>query len=124
MSIEFFKPSDFEKYLTDAYTQQLSADLANEKLEKEAKPVFGSPNGKSTTYVAGQIWNTYNDVTQRNTHKALLINIEPLEICTHPKEKVKHHLGKGINGPFEPFRQYFECDCGVIVKPIAFKEIK
>lgn len=125
MSIDFFKPEDFiPNFFEHLIHPRTAAELANAKIEKEGMAVFGSPKGTSTTYVSGQIWNTHNDGTHRDTHKALLINIEPLEICTHPKEKVKHHLGKGINGPFETYRQYFECDCGVIVKPIAFKEIK
>lgn len=76
--MKFFKPEDFDSINCFDHLFVQAAELANAKIAKEGVPVYGSPTGRSHTYVAGQIWSCHDDKTNRDTHKALLINIEPI----------------------------------------------
>lgn len=69
-------------------------------------------NGKVVYGYSGMVGGTDEVRLQDHTHKALLINIEPIEKCKHPKEKVKL-WDCGIN---------YECECGAQVEPAEFKE--
>lgn len=59
--------------------------------------------------------------TELYTHKALLINIEPIEKCNHPKEKVRRFSGAHVEGENIGF---FVCECGAKVHPCSYEEIK
>ncbi len=53
-----------------------------------------------------------------DTHRALLINIEPIVKCEHPIEKVNFKQF----GTFST--DYYQCECGARMKPKQFEEIK
>lgn len=57
------------------------------------------------------------------THKATLVNIEPIEKCTHPKEKISRYLPWTYNHTM-PLYILYECKCGARVQPKGFEEIK
>lgn len=133
--MKFFRPEDFNGLCNYSYPA-FAADMANAKLEREGKIVYGSPNGRSHTFVPGIIWNTHDDKTGRDTHKALLINIEPIEVCKHEKEKVGTFIQKKVfidynNLPPIAKRdsQYlgttqveYVCQCGKKLIPTSFDE--
>lgn len=105
----FFVPEDFGgDILTDRYKENI-ARIANAKLEREGKIVYGLD-------LAG-MYGPFE--TKYSKYKAILINIEPIEKCTHPKEKVRMicEQEKPLN------TGAFFCDCGVVVTPESFKEI-
>ena len=100
MSINFFKPEDFS--LPDPFGKY-ATEIANAKLREGAK-----------VFCNGHTWTANKD--KWSTHQALLICIEPIEQCTHPKEKVEIlFLGK---------KHGYECQCGAEVRPTGFEEIK
>ena len=114
--MSFFKAEDF---IFDNYEINLKkiADVANAKLEREGKVLYGTipkiSNGRSPEF-DGPFQITDNDHV---THKALLINIEPIEKCKHEKEKIKEQRGL-------PFYPEFKCECGAKVKPTSFEEVE
>jgi hypothetical protein len=86
-SIKFFKPEDFKcsyefrsgypiqmnKFETiGGLSAEQAAEQANAKLERESRIVIGSPETN---------WDEAGNKIE--THKALLINIEPIEKCKH-----------------------------------------
>lgn len=110
----FFKPEDFTGtyYSYQSTILQVFADKANAKLEREGKIVFSQSSDR-------RYWEDPNDPTtqdasERSDLRALLINIEPIEQCTHPTDKVF----KSSNYSFD-----YQCECGAKVKPNSFKEI-
>ena len=148
---KFFVPEDFDgpaclsrwvKFPSYEYDEILKfvTDRANTKLIKEGKIVYGfSPfpykDHPSGNYFEPHTWTTFHqdDKTKYaapENHKALLINIEPIEKCTHPADKCSYKWGQGIKledvrfpGPqiYEP--GHWICECGAKVKPKEFEEI-
>lgn len=72
--MNFFKPEDFTPI--PGHVSDISA-IANAKLEREGLVVYGN-----TKYKA---WSSEREsgVAPFDTHKALLINILPMEKCNH-----------------------------------------
>lgn len=108
--MKFFKPDDF-----DFDTLEQCANFANAKLEREGKTVY-------TDHITDPFWSDEND--KYETHKALLINIEPIEKCEHPKNKI---IRRRVD--FSVINQVatniiYECECGARVEPESFKECK
>lgn len=105
--MKFFKPedflpgNDFYKITWDDVVRKQLADRANAKLEREGKVVFGIPGA--------DLWE--EALYSSSTHTAVLINIEPIEKCTHPAEKV-------VQTTID-----FQCPCGAKLKPKTFEEI-
>lgn len=138
MGLEFFKPEDFEgpaalnrwvKHGSYEYTEILKfvSERANQKLESEGKVVTGfydDPNsGKHPQY---ESWLFTDKSKPRDSHKALLINIEPIEKCTHPAEKIRQmNWSEPVEGFNRGFRvtmdAIFQCECGAKVKPKSFE---
>ena len=86
------------------------AHLANELLEREGKVVYGDND---------TLWGDRKGrVPVPETHKAILINIELIEKCSHPIEKVFMQFTNN-NPP-----THHKCNCGAIVIPSAYTEIK
>jgi len=115
MSIEFFKPEDFPKENMGSYGCQVSAaHIANAKLVAHGTIVYSSPGTSSWT----------QEKTMSDTHKAYLVNIQPIEKpkpCEHPVSQVasyKFDLSV-INND-----SGFKCICGKRVYPVAFSENK
>ncbi len=112
--MKFFIASDFE--IGRQYTQEEFADLANAKLEREGKVVCtywnspGLPDDDSEWTVKEKVGESH--------YKALLINIEPIEMCTHPSEKI-HHLCQSDQDEYITIK--FECECGARVRPKSFE---
>lgn len=89
--------------MPNRYRQRI-ADFANAKLEREAKVVYGSDD---------TAWYSTKDILQLKL-TALLINIEPIEACTHPSEKISTTYLEYQN--IGEVRHTFHCDCGARVK--------
>lgn len=108
--MEFFTEKDFEG--SGISHTATAAAIANDKLEREAKIVY--------THCLERTWRQipWDHEKQRGViFKALLINIEPVERCKHPKEKVTTNLEYG-------FEWTHICICGAKVQPSIFEEIK
>lgn len=80
--MKFFKPEDFERQchpemgnVLDTWQLALATTLANAKLERDAKVVYCAL--KDTWF------SSKEQCQSHETHKALLINIEPIAPCTH-----------------------------------------
>lgn len=124
--MNFFKPSDFitQHDNPDYITRTNAAFVANAKLERDGKVVYSeSPQ----QVLSGHYQPWHNISFQGQTHKAFLINIEPIAVCTHTKEKVKAQVVEG----WDKTKNYssisienYICECGAKVKPSAFEEVK
>lgn len=117
--MNFFKPKDFELVKIYPHEEALIsiANLANAKLERKGKVVYASDLS---------VVEWYSETPEfKPTHKALLINIEPIEKCKHPAEKVKSK-SEAIYGAFIgqliKLDSWYECECGAKVKPKEFEE--
>lgn len=114
---KFFKPEDFHNqpnfHTTSLELAGRIATTANEKLEREGLRVNGILGKVWAQIHPSDGWKEINFNQERSTHKALLINIEQIEECKHPNNKIEL-----VNC------RYYECECGVKVKPTSFEEIK
>jgi hypothetical protein len=121
--MKFFKPEDFKfsdgppktfQYMVnDSVSIEEAARVANAKLEREGKVVYTNVHKLNLT------WYESNSCKE-DTHKALLINIEPIETCKHPKEKVCSI--RNIMNANEII--CWKCECGAKVQPKEFEEVK
>lgn len=84
------------------------ADYLNNRLNLEGRIVIGSPLSN---------WNECGNRIE--THKALLINIEPIENCKHESHKVSIEYSK-----LNKISYYLCGECGVEVIPNSFEEKK
>ncbi len=112
--MKFFKLEDFQSFYP--FTNNI-VDIANEKLERVGKIVYSNE--------AAFTWRFSNE---SKATKALLINIESIEKCTHPEKKVEIVITEGFQKQFGqklPVFQseYYKCECGAKVKPTGFEEI-
>lgn len=108
--MNFFKPEDFGNI--GICSSQIMSNMANEKLERECRVVFGHIGSGKELFFSSTKSESYD------THRALLICIAPLEKCSHPKESVTQWAN------FTSKNDYFQCECGAKVKPKEFEEIK
>lgn len=115
--MKFFKPNDFyhEHWINLNSIKPISpvdaAVYANEKIEREGKVLYGNADRPMITWFECQ--------EKKDSHKALLINIEPLEKCTHPAKAIFIYR----ETPDSPIG--WKCDeCGARVEPSEFKEVK
>lgn len=125
-TVNFFKPEDFNDYgvrdfSTDSSVRYNVAIAANTKLKREGRVVYGYSMSHEEAWTIGK--------GAIDTHKALLINIEPLQACLHPKEKVKISIKEGfekLEGCMVPMYQNesYVCECGARVEPSGFSEVK
>ncbi len=118
--MKFFEANDFagnthewenSKFIRVEY----AVDICNAKLEREGKVVYSTHGAMfSITHKAS------NDGL-----KALLINIESLEACKHPKEKVfkKKFLSIGPASEGKTPGEYYKCECGARVEPSGFEVV-
>lgn len=121
--MKFFKAEDFYE-VSGFWSREDLAKICNYKIEREAKRVYLNP--KNSLNGQGDIELTNSG----QSHQALLINIEPLEKCQHPKEKVnlvKQYLTRGLvlgEKTTECIGSGYLCECGYRVEPNSFVEIK
>jgi hypothetical protein len=108
--MKFFKPEDFAGSGYDPeFFPEYATNVANAKLEREGRVVYSKRHGN--------IWELGQH--EDDTVKALLINIEPIEKCTHPRDKViQEDLYSGA------LTNRFKCECGAKVKPKSFEVVE
>lgn len=117
--MKFFKPEDF-KYDSFVFGEtnyiniEYASNRANEKLEREARVVYGVIESTFNYLVTKEALGFGTSPLKLSTHKALLINIEPIEDCKHPKEKVC------IKRNLVSHTSWYECSCGVEVEPTTY----
>lgn len=76
--MKFFKPEDFSPgFGTWNGSREEAAEWANKKLEKEGQKVDGFITRNGFPHIE------FSTGYSNTTHKALLINIEPIEVCDH-----------------------------------------
>lgn len=119
----FFEKSDFVSYnVCDGagkIQSELIAGIANDKLKRDGRVVYGSNNDRDWSF------NKF----EGDTHQALLICIEEIKKCDHPKEKIfARESGKPsrltLSGmSVDSCIQYY-CECGTRVEPAGFREYK
>lgn len=121
--MKFFKPEDFADLSTTA-AEEDACEIANAKLESDGKIVYSTASNPLMNS-----WFSAAGTPQGGTYKALLINIESIQKCEHPKEKVKvikketypissHEL----DGTFSKY--IYQCECGARVEPLIFGGLK
>ena len=108
-----FKPEDF-KYIASKEIWEFAQAKFDSWLA-EQKVVWGSGRGGWTELPSPMFLSKDSDLpaAYSPTHKAILVCIEPIEQCKHPKEKVLHSIS---NIPL-----VFQCECGAKVKPKEFE---
>lgn len=115
MKLEF-EDRDFEGHGLVMSTKEICAQLANAKLEKYIKEhgkVAWCYDG-SDLDTGNYLWWTYDKDPGIKKYKAILINIEPIQKCDHPKEKVDCESECGT--------PVYICECGAKVYPKLFSE--
>lgn len=110
--MKFFKWEDFLGRGIDGASILKAVDAANAKLEREGK-IIEIEHG----YIMGPIGKIGETTKVSSKSKALLINIETIEACTHPEEKVK----PDVNTIF--VEHLFKCECGAKLKPKTFEVV-
>lgn len=121
--MSFFRPEDFNWLLEEIGSSSLRvsiADMANAKIDKEGIVLYRDMIDAAKGYP----WYQPGELSHPHpSHKAILINIEPIEKCKHPKEKVKPQIiedwDKTKNYSFCSI-DTFICECGARVKPSQF----
>ena len=121
--MSFFKVEEFAVCSHCPKINEINCDFANQKLLRHAEVVYGFPKDQPTVkYYVGR-WASVDKgfYSLPATHKALIINIEPIEKCKHEQIKVNPNPLK------KEFTQedlcLYECSCGAKVKPIGFEEV-
>lgn len=104
--MKFFITEDFDLVLSNRSLEVLDSvvKIANAKLERKGKIVYNYRNNLEYGWF---------DTSTSSSHKALLINIETIEKCAHPPEKIQ-----------TVSIVEWQCECGKYVRPIGFEEIK
>lgn len=114
--MKFFKPEDFGVLYLDGIQRSACAAYANAMLEKEGKVVYCLPGILGSPQY---LWDTeMKQQPKTYSHIALLINIEPIEPCKHPSEKVESYYAEACRLE----TKYFKCECGLKVKAIGFED--
>ena len=118
-----FKPEDF-KYIASKEIWEFAQAKFDQWLEENGKVVWGEKMDSTGYFIWCDPKNTFKQenphkhVLTHNlgaTHKAILVCIEPIEQCKHPKEKVLHSISR--------VPLVFECECGAKVAPKEFEEV-
>lgn len=122
--MKFFKSTDFihmqdgRSLIVPGYEWKV-ADIANAKLGSDGKTLFIFDNGQPS--------QSYSETEYGyHTHKGLLVNIQSIEKCDHPKEKVRRFETRFNVAPNDYVRGeldgLYQCKCGARVKPKVFEE--
>ena len=122
-----FKPEDFEiglSYLNynESKIACIKAQSVFNKWLSEQKVVFGT-----LAFVGndGQLTGEKFELVDKpyQTHKAILVCIEPIENCKHPWSKIKAEVP--IEKGFFKAKEFivYQCECGAKVKPSSFEEV-
>lgn len=108
--MKYFIPEDFYGVFERQIDREYASNAANEKLKCCGKVIYGSIS-ESMNNLRDWSMNKSN----YTTHKAIVINIQLIEKCEHPNEKV----GVCMN-PCTGIK-YYKCYCGIEVIPSTFK---
>lgn len=112
--MRFFEPNDFKDMFYNStlphVQMEAAANLANDKIWREGQPVYAFYTDRNSWHICSEAKNA--------KRRALLINLETIETCNHPREKVKYK--DYVHNEFNQF----VCECGAKVKPKEFEEIK
>lgn len=131
--MKFFIKDDFVNFGEEDWRDpcvikpQVAADKANAKLESEGHCVYGKGDYRLFSFCGDK--NLQFKDGSYPTHKALLICVEPIEKCTHPKEKVQEIIvtegyEKKYGNMIPVYKdESYKCECGAKVKPSSFEEI-
>lgn len=117
--MKFFRANDFTNHYhskTQEECAEYCADIANKRLEQCGKDVY-------SVYKSPHIWQLS---PQDAKHRALLINIEDLEPCTHPEEKVRPRV-VGLKEQIcaeHIIKDVYICECGAKLKPKSFEVVE
>lgn len=124
--MKFFNYIDFGTEYFGVIHAADAANIANEKLERNGKVIHGAPGMLvHMGYDKIDIPNYWiMSPKGESSHQALLINIEPISPCTHPKEKVQVGTLLEYRDSNKQFINEipYRCECGVTVKPTGFSE--
>ena len=104
-----FKAGDFAEQEWQPISSAQAASIANQKLQREAKVVYGTPFQANCSTGFHEIQSKYD------THRALLVCIEelPPKVCEHEPR------GYSINVGGTHRDKYYRCEkCGVKLKAI------
>lgn len=107
--MKFFTAEDFAEQEWQPISSAQAANIANQKLQREAKVVYGSANHNKAIFN----WEVFGGDDGEHTHRALLICIEEIE-----RNKCEHK-------PFFSGGKYASyCDeCGVKIKPTGWEVV-
>jgi len=123
MSKLVFKPEDFlraGRFEVGHWTPQSTSEMANTAQAKFDQWLKENGRVIYRDSEPDHFWFEDKEALGRPTYKAILINIEPIEKCTHPTGKVSgHYLSDGIYDKWIGYR----CECGVKVKPKEFEVV-
>ncbi len=114
-AMTFFSAEDFENYINavgvhNQVSAKMVADIAEGKLQREAKVVYGLQNAA----LSDMYFSLSKD--DADTHRALLICVEEIERKSCEHVEIKVNINPGIN--------YFECTkCGARLKPTAWEVV-
>lgn len=112
---EFFEQIsiDFQNSFRSGSVYDLYALKANQELFSKSIRVFG------TTDTDGKKMYYANYKASLDTHRALVICQESIEVCKHPKDKVETVFSRSVVDEIE----CFVCQCGAEVKIAGFEEV-
>jgi len=121
-----FKPEDFESFYSskpNGVKWNELAEFAQSKLDQ-----WLAQHGTAVWGIDGKVdWWTDKICVDDPTHKAILVMIEPIEQCKHPKEKVHAVVIEG----WDKTKNYssssiseYQCECGAKVKPKEFEVVE
>jgi len=111
--MKFFKSEDFLHAAHLPFTSSDAADLANAKLEREGRIVYGRDSYCAWGETESQFETAIGNQDKCN-QKAFLINIEHIEECEHATYRVGPTSTQGI----------FICNCGAKVRPKNFETVR
>lgn len=117
----FFKPEDFLNFDGRLGAEPICnqiASMANVKLEREGKVVYGQIKDHQ---ILGNLCNFDTEKIESDNYQALLINIESIEKCKHPKDKIQQATFFDV----ETKTRYpvWYCQCGITLEPDTFKVV-
>lgn len=123
-----FNHEDFISVSGNFSINKESARVAQEKLDEwikeNGKVVYGCRSQEEwhSSIQDERIYSVISSNFKNSHYKAILINIEPLEKCKHPREKVRLMDSAAYVGGDLIYG--FMCECGSKVKPKEFEELK
>lgn len=114
-----FAPEDFKDLMFNAKGMYLAGKMAQEKLQEwlaSALPVY------TINSLHEMDSFTVRKTPMTEGYKALLIKIEEIKKCDHPKEKIRSVMHQAHETFAGRLGYFYQCECGQRVKPSAWEE--